>query len=374
MKATPNTIDTDLRHMQAALSLARRGLGNVWPNPAVGCILVRPDLNDRVVGRGWTQPGGRPHAETEALARAGELARGATAYVTLEPCSHTGQTGPCSQALIDAGVARAVVAAIDPDTRVSGAGIAQLREAGVAVEEGVCAPDAQDLNAGFRLYIQRQRPFVALKLATTLDGRIASRTGHSQWITGGPARQWGHLLRARHDAIATGIGTVLADDPQLTCRIDGMADRSPVRVVLDSQGRMPAESQLARTAGSVPTWRYTTEAAPGGLAELGIEETVIDADADGRVAVTGVLADLAAKGITRLMVEAGPEVAASFLRSGTVDALYWFRAPKIMGGDGRPAAHGIGVEELADMTAFTHEKTIFPGDDTLEIYRRRREA
>ncbi|MBT7508922.1 MAG: bifunctional diaminohydroxyphosphoribosylaminopyrimidine deaminase/5-amino-6-(5-phosphoribosylamino)uracil reductase RibD, partial [Rhodospirillaceae bacterium] len=182
--------------MKAALGLARRGLGDVWPNPAVGCVLVRPDLGGRIVGRGWTQPGGRPHAETEALPRAGTLARGATAYVSLEPCSHTGETDPCASALIDAGVSRVVVAVTDPDARVSGKGLAMLREAGLEVETGICAAEAQVVNEGFFNRIQKNRPLVSLKLATTLDGCIATRTGESQWITGPAARQRGHLLRA----------------------------------------------------------------------------------------------------------------------------------------------------------------------------------
>ena len=212
--------ETDLRWMRAAFALARRGLGNVWPNPAVGCVLVR---DGRVVGRGWTQPGGRPHAETEALRRAGALARGATAYVSLEPCSHWGRTSPCADALIAAGVRRVVAALEDPDPRVSGSGIARLREAGIAVETGLGAAEAAEINAGFLTRQRLGRPLVTLKLATSLDGKIATATGESQWITGPSARAYAHKLRAEHDAIMVGTGTVLADDPQLTCRLPGLS-------------------------------------------------------------------------------------------------------------------------------------------------------
>src|SRR5689334_20006331 len=224
---SPRDQPFDLRSMRAALALARRGLGTVWPNPAVGCVIVS---DGRVVGRGWTQPGGRPHGETEALRRAGEAARRATAYVSLEPCCHWGKTPPCVDALIAAGVRRVVVALEDPDPRVAGRGIARLRDAGVEVETGVCTEEAAEINAGFFCRLRLGRPLVTLKLATSLDGRIATRSGESQWITGPPARERSHLLRATHDAILVGTETVIADDPQLTCRLPGLADRSPVRV------------------------------------------------------------------------------------------------------------------------------------------------
>jgi diaminohydroxyphosphoribosylaminopyrimidine deaminase/5-amino-6-(5-phosphoribosylamino)uracil reductase len=208
----------DLLHMRAALALARRGLGNAWPNPAVGCVLVK---EGRVIGRGWTQPGGRPHAETEALRRAGDAARGATAYVTLEPCSHHGRTPPCCEALAEAGITRVVMAMRDPDPRVNGRGLAMLRGAGIAVEEGLLEAEARALNAGFFRRIQAGMPVVTLKLASTLDGRIATASGESRWITGAAARREVHALRARHDAILVGSGTVLADDPDLTDSGDG---------------------------------------------------------------------------------------------------------------------------------------------------------
>src|SRR3546814_156950 len=252
--------------MDMALDLARRGLGRVWPNPAVGCILVR---DRRIVGRGWTQPGGRPHAETVALAQSGAAAQGATAYLTLEPCSHHGKTPPCADALVAAGIARAVVAVGDPDPRVNGNGLARLRKAGVTVELGLRSDEAAELNAGFFTRTLVGRPLVTLKLATTLDGRIAIHDGQSRWITGETARAWAHGLRARSDAIMVGSGTVLADDPQLTCRLPGLEDRSPVRIVVDSRLRIPLTARLFSTAREIPTWLVPVRGAePSRLATI----------------------------------------------------------------------------------------------------------
>ncbi len=231
----------DARHMRHALTLSERALGSVSPNPAVGCVIVRDGI---VVGRGWTQRGGRPHAEVVALRQAGHAAKGATAYVTLEPCAHIGQTPPCANALIEAGVARVVATVEDPDPRVSGRGFAMLRAAEIAVETDVLRDEAAALNAGFFLRITKKRPLVSLKLAVSADGKIARAPGGDQWITGEEARAFGHLMRARNDAILAGIETVLADDPELTCRVPGLEDRSPLRVVLDSKLRLPMASKL----------------------------------------------------------------------------------------------------------------------------------
>ncbi len=241
------TIDAaDIRYMQMALGPARRGLGAVWPNPAVGCVLV--DAKGRVAGRGWTQPGGRPHAEAEALARAGAGAKGATAYVSLEPCSHTGETPPCAERLIEAGIKRAVIAISDPDERVAGSGIARLERAGMEVLTGVGAAAATEVNAGYLNRVEDGRPLVTLKVATTLDGRIATHAGESRWITGEVARGWAHFLRASHDAVMVGLGTAIADDPRLTCRLPGLEDRSQVRVVVDVRLRLTLSSQLVSGA------------------------------------------------------------------------------------------------------------------------------
>ncbi len=342
--------------MRAALALATRGLGNVWPNPAVGCVLVR---DGRVVGRGWTQPGGRPHAETEALRRAGDAARGATAYVTLEPCSHHGKTPPCADALVAAGVRRCVVAAVDSDSRVSGRGLERLRSAGIAVEQGVLAAEARTLNAGFFKRVEQGLPFVTLKLATTLDGRIAMASGESKWITGPEARARVHLERGRNDAVLTGAGTARADDPDLRCRLPGLDPRPPVRVVLSRDG-VPADGQLARSAAETPVWLFCGEDAtiPDGIRHfpIGDPETV--------------LKRLAEEGLTRVMIEAGGRLAASFLRAGLVDRLLWFRAPKIIGGDGIPAVGVLGLDRLAHSPDFARLASGVAGCDTFDIFER----
>lgn len=361
-----------LRHMRAALALARRGLGRVWPNPTVGCVIVR---EGRVVGRGFTQPGGRPHAEPLALAMAGEAARGATAYVSLEPCSHYGKTPPCADAIVKAGVARVVAAAVDPDPRVSGRGLARLREGGVEVIEGVLRAEAEALNAGFFLRVGQGRPLVTLKCATTLDGRIALSNGESKWITGDAARQRGHLLRADHDAILVGSGTALADDPNLTCRLPGLADRSPVRVVLDGSLRLPLASALVRTAGEVPLWLVTreghAEARLAAYRAAGAEVLEVACDETGRTSVEAALHAVAARGVTRVLVEGGGQVAASLLRAGLVDRLAWFRAGRVIGGDGRPAVAEMALDHLADAPDFAPVSLTRVGDDVLEVFGRR---
>ncbi|MBK1660021.1 bifunctional diaminohydroxyphosphoribosylaminopyrimidine deaminase/5-amino-6-(5-phosphoribosylamino)uracil reductase RibD [Paracraurococcus ruber] len=342
--------------MQAALAVARRGLGNTWPNPSVGCVLVK---DGQVIGRGWTQPGGRPHAETEALARAEALspgaARGATAYVTLEPCSHWGRTPPCCDALIKAGVRRVVVATGDPDPRVDGRGLQRLRDAGVIVELGLGGPEAREVIAGFARRITRGLPLVTLKLATTLDGRIATAGGESQWITGPEARRLAHALRARHDAILVGSGTVLADDPELTPRIPGTARVPLARVVADSRLRTPLDSRLVRTARQVPTWIATrTNQRPGVLApylEAGVQILPVPRAKPG-LDMAALLGALAQRGVTRVMAEGGAGLAAALLRGGFVDRIAWFHAPGVMGGDGLPAVQPLPLAALSAMPRF----------------------
>ena len=363
-------------YLGLALVLAARGLGNVWPNPAVGCVLVR---HGRIVGRGWTQPGGRPHAEAMALEQAGnqtgDQARGATAYVSLEPCAHHGQTAPCAEALIAAGIARVVIAAPDPDPRVDGRGAEMLRAAGIAVEwaGSAIAARATALNAGFLCKVNRKRPLVTLKLASTLDGRIATASGESQWITGAGARARGHLLRAEHDAILVGIGTALADDPELTCRLPGMAAQSPVRVVLDSKMRLPPDSRLARGAGDHPLWLLSgpdrgAASLTAPLTALGCEVMAVPWGGDGRIEPAAALQCLAERGITRLLVEGGSAVATAFLAAGLVDSLAWFRTPGLMGGDGLPVFGALGLTVLDHMPRFQRQGIENLGDDVLESY------
>jgi diaminohydroxyphosphoribosylaminopyrimidine deaminase/5-amino-6-(5-phosphoribosylamino)uracil reductase len=365
--------------MTAALALARRGLGAVHPNPAVGCVLVREGNGDgrsRVVGRGWTQPSGRPHAETEALRRAGALARGATAYVSLEPCAHHGSTPPCAEALVRAGIARAVIAAKDPDPRVSGRGIAALREAGIAVTTGVLERKAADLNAGFFLRVTEGRPLVTWKVASTLDGRTATHAGESQWITGETAREFAHGLRASHDVVMVGVGTVLSDDPLLTCRLPGLAARSPLRVVVDGRLRMPLTSQLVVTAREQPTWLATLHGSDGArrraFAECGIDIIEVGEDEDGNLDVREMLRALGTRGITRVLLEGGSQLVGAFLRHDVIDRIVWFRAPRLMGGDGLAAAAPFGVDRLASTPAFERLDMGPAGADIFEVYARAR--
>jgi diaminohydroxyphosphoribosylaminopyrimidine deaminase/5-amino-6-(5-phosphoribosylamino)uracil reductase len=354
--------NADLEHMGAALSLAARNLGQVWPNPAVGCIVV--DKMGHVVGRGFTQPGGRPHAETEALAMAGARARGGTAYVTLEPCAHHGKTPPCAEALVSAGLARCVTAIEDPDPRVSGRGLAALRQAGIAVETGVRADQATALNIGFLTRVRAGRPFVALKLATSLDGRIATRAGESRWITGEEARAFGHMLRATHDAIAVGSGTVLADDPELTCRLKGLEHRSPVRLVFDRRGRTPAGAKVL----SEVTWIVGSTPTEG--SKKAAQHIEIAAKLDKGAWLIAALQELANAGLTRILVEGGATLATAFLKAGLVDRLYWFRAPTVIGGDGLPGIAPLAVDRLADSVGLRCVGRRALGNDVLELYDR----
>ncbi|MEK0081928.1 bifunctional diaminohydroxyphosphoribosylaminopyrimidine deaminase/5-amino-6-(5-phosphoribosylamino)uracil reductase RibD [Benzoatithermus flavus] len=358
---------SDRRHMATALALAERGLGNVWPNPAVGCVLVK---DGRIVGRGWTQPGGRPHAEREAILRAGEAARGSTAYVTLEPCAHQGRTPPCADAMIAVGIARTVIAAVDPDPRVNGRGIARLHAAGIAVEVGCLEAQAQALNAGFFARCCRGRPLVSLKLATSADGKIATATGESQWITGPEARAEGHRLRLRHDAILVGSGTALADDPLLTCRLPGLEARSPVRIVLDRRLRLAPSSRLARSARAFPVWLFTrrldTPEAEA-LAEAGVRLFPLASEGEGAGELREVLATLAGQGITRVLVEGGAGIATAFLRERLVDRLYLFDAPLLIGADGRPAVQGLSVRRLVEARRWRRIEDRLLGPDRLGV-------
>lgn len=363
--------DEDIAHMRSALALARRGLGNVWPNPSVGCVMVK---DGRVVGRAVTAPGGRPHAEPLALAAAGGAARGATAYVTLEPCCHWGRTPPCTDALIGAGVARVVIASRDPDPRVNGEGIARLRAAGIAVDEGVLQAEANDVVAGFRSKQMRGRPLITLKLASTLDGRIATRTGESRWITGEPARRAAHALRGRNDAVMVGVGTVLADDPELTCRVPGFRFTPIVRVVADSHLRTPLTATLAATARKSPTWMLIREGTDRerrrAFSELGA--TLIEvAGAETGVDPVAAVAALGKAGLTRVLVEGGAELAASLLRADLVDRIAWFHAPAVMGSDAWPAVQAFGIQRLAAMPRFTRVGDTPLGDDMLSEFVRK---
>jgi diaminohydroxyphosphoribosylaminopyrimidine deaminase/5-amino-6-(5-phosphoribosylamino)uracil reductase len=353
--------------MRHALVLARRGLGRVAPNPAVGCVIVSAESH--VVGRGWTKPGGRPHAETVALEAAGPSARGATAYVTLEPCAHHGKTAPCAEALIAAHISGVVAAVEDPDPRVSGKGFALLKKAGIDVRIGICASEARALNAGFFKTVSRGRPLVTLKIAQSLDGRTAMASGESQWITGEAARRFGHLLRAQNDAIVIGIGTAQADDPLLSCRIAGLEDRSPLRVILDSRLRLDTRSKLAESSHDIATLVFTTEAAGDeALRARGVEVVRIGADQRGRPDIGAAMSELGRRGVTRVLVEGGATVQASFLEAGLVDRIELFTAPVVLGGAGRGAIDALHFSTLKEAPNFRRVGQRRLGPDLLESF------
>ena len=349
--------------MRSALSLARRGLGNTFPNPSVGCVIVAPD--GRVVGRGVTAPGGRPHAEAAALAMAGARARGGTAYVTLEPCCHLGRGPPCAQSLAEAGLARVLVALIDPDPRVAGQGNAVLAAAGIAVEVGLLRAEAVEVARGFLTRLDQGRPMVTLKLASTLDGRIAARTGDSRWITGPEARRAGHMLRATHDAIMVGVGTVLADDPELTCRIAGARPSPLVRVVVDSRLRTPPTARLF--AGGSP-WLLTRLDSEPALAAAVVIRVPPDGTGVDLGAALGVLGE---RGIARLLVEGGARLAAGLLRHDLVDRIAWFHAPGVLGADAVAAVGALELDLVAAMPRFARLDTRPVGVDALTMLARK---
>ncbi len=361
--------EADRQHMAHALGLARRGLGRVWPNPAVGCVVTK---GERVVGRGWTQPGGRPHAETMALAQAGEAARGATVYVTLEPCAHHGRTPPCAEALCAAGVTRVVSALEDPDPRVGGRGHAMLRKAGLAVETGLMAAEAEALQKGFLSRVRAGRPMVTLKLATSLDGRIATARGESQWITGEAARRRVHAMRAIHDAVLIGAGTARADDPSLTVRGLG-SSWQPVRIVASRTLDLPLDGHLVRTARDVPVWLLHGPGAPAAAQRFWEEKgaRLLEVpEAAGGLDPAAMLAALGDAGLTRVFCEGGGQIAAALLGAGLVDDLAVFAAGIAIGADGRPAVAPLNLDALAAAPRFELAQIDRIGPDTLSLWSR----
>lgn len=354
----------DRRHMSHALGLGRRGLGRCWPNPAVGCVIV---AGDRVVGRGWTQPGGRPHAEAVALVQAGAAAGGATAYVTLEPCAHHGKTPPCAEALIAAGVTRVVSAIEDPDPRVAGRGHAMLRGAGVQVDTGMLAEQAREDLAGFLSRVERGRPIVTLKLASSFDGRIATATGESRWITGPQARRHVHAMRAGHDAVMVGAGTARADDPMLDVRDLGMPYQ-PVRIVVTRRLDLPLDGRLARSAGQHPLWLVHGSEASGDLCAAweGLGARLVRCPAAGRqVDLGAALTALGAAGLTRIFCEGGGTLAAALLQAGLADRLVGMTAGLALGAEGTPAIGALGVDALAEAPRFRLLRQARLGSDLL---------
>ena len=360
-------VNSDQRWMQLALSLGARGLGRVSPNPAVGCVIVK---NKRLLGRGWTQPGGRPHAETMALAQAGDAAQGATAFVTLEPCAHHGKTPPCANALVTAGISRVVCPLADPDPRVAGKGFAILRAAGIEVSVGLMEAEARSANAGFLHTKERARPFVTLKLAASLDGRIATQTGESRWITGSESRRYVHHLRATHDAVMVGKGTAEADNPMLDIRELGLAHANPIRIVLDSQLSLATNTRLAQTAKNIPLWvchSAASKAAHAAWEALGAKLLQVPSYNNG-LAPIPLMQNLAANGITRLLVEGGGQLAASLIAENLVDRIEVFHAGLLLGAQGKPALGALPYTALNDHPRFTLQSTKTLGNDTLSIW------
>jgi diaminohydroxyphosphoribosylaminopyrimidine deaminase/5-amino-6-(5-phosphoribosylamino)uracil reductase len=364
----------DGRFMALALALGRRGLGNTWPNPAVGAVIVRNEPRGPVVvGRGWTQPGGRPHAEVEALRRAGAAARGAIIYTTLEPCSHFGQTPPCADAIIAAGIARVVSALDDPNPEIAGEGYRRLRAAGITVVTGVGAEEARRAHAGHVRRMREGRPHVTLKLAVSADGKVGLAGRRPAAITSEATRAHVHRWRAMNDAILIGVGTAIADDPLLTVRLPGMTQRSPVRLVLDSALRLPPDGNLARGARDVPVWILTAPDAPAARVEAlraaGVEVLPVDGSADRRD-LAAALKLIAAHGITRLMVEGGPTVAAAFVRAGLVDEAVLLRSSATIGPDGIDALEGLPLTALTRSAQLRSRGVESVDGDTVEIFER----
>jgi diaminohydroxyphosphoribosylaminopyrimidine deaminase/5-amino-6-(5-phosphoribosylamino)uracil reductase len=333
--------------MKRALTLARRGVGKTSPNPAVGCVVVQ---NNEIVGEGWHRKAGTPHAEVHALLMAGERARGAEIFVTLEPCDHYGKTPPCTEALIRAGVARVFVGMTDPNPLVSGKGMATLRSAGIEVECGILEQDCRELNEPFIKHMTTGMPFVILKCAMTLDGKTATESGDSKWITSDNSRRYVHRLRAMVDAVMVGVGTVLADDPQLTCRM-GVRGRDPLRVIVDSRLRTPLSAALFNMNSPAKTILATIEpdsSRRGALEDAGAE-ILACRESDGRVDLEDLLGKLGARGVQSVLLEGGRELAGSALRSGIIDKFLLFYAPKLLGTEGGLGlCGGAGPDRMAD--------------------------
>ncbi|MFK7866723.1 MAG: bifunctional diaminohydroxyphosphoribosylaminopyrimidine deaminase/5-amino-6-(5-phosphoribosylamino)uracil reductase RibD [Alphaproteobacteria bacterium] len=361
----------DYYFMQLALKRADRMLGLVAPNPAVGCVLVK---DKRVIGSGATMKTGRPHAETTAIDHAIGLygrdhLKGATAYITLEPCNHQGQTPPCTRALIDAGIKTVIIAALDPDPRVNGSGMEALKAAGIETHFGLMESEASDINQGFLKAKLQSKPMVSLKIATSLDGKLALNNGKSQWITNLQARQHGHFLRARHDALLIGAGTLRADDPQLNCRLPGLESSSPIPVIL--QGKMPlppAATLLESNPNTIIL--YPSKHDYCDLYPDHVEKIAIDDYEDHALSLDAVLAALAGKGITRLLVESGQKLTTSFIQSKLTDYLYHYVSPRAIGNDGLPAIGELGLEGLNQCPHFHKSDQLSFDQDWVNIYKR----
>ena len=362
--------DDDERFMRLALGLGRRGLGNTWPNPAVGTVIVKDGM---IIGRGWTQPGGRPHAETQALKRAGEAAKGAMLYTSLEPCSHTGKTRPCADAIVRAGIARVVSALEDPNPEVAGQGHKKLSDNGIRVDLGVLAEEARRAHAGHLRRITDARPHVMLKLAISSDGKAGLGGRRPIQLTGEVATEYVFRMRAQADAILVGIGTVLADNPALSCRLPGMFEQSPVRVVLDSTLKVPLATSVVATVRDTPTWIFAaqnaSQIAEEILTDRGAKVVRVPGE-NGRLELGEILKVLAGEGITRLMVEGGPTVAASFVEADLVDEAVLLHAQQAIGAQGIDALEGMPLTALTQSPKLKLHRSEELGTDRADLYER----
>ena len=376
MKKPPNKSDYHTKHtdnMKTALSLAKRGLGNVWPNPAVGCIIVK---DGQIVGRGWTQPGGRPHAEIMAVEQAGNGASGGTVYLNLEPCNHQGLSPPCTEALIAAGIKEVYASLSDPDPRVSGGGFERLMQEKIAVYIGLLSELAREINKGFFLRIEHGRPLITFKTATTIDGKIATKDGISKWITGKEARALGHQFRSMHDAVMVGSGTAIADNPQLTSRLSGVANKDRPRIVVDGRLRLSLSSKMVMSARETPVWLITRDDHPPEklqpYKDHNVDLILIPPEDSGGYGINSVLQHLGNRGLTRVLVEGGGQLASSLFSADLIDQIAWFRAPSVMGNDGLPAVGNLELCRLSEMPRFVRCSWSPLGSDHLEILMRSR--
>ena len=357
--------------MRLALSLARRGLGNVWPNPAVGCVIVS---KGQIVGRGWTMPGGRPHAEVVALKQAGGLARGGEVYVTLEPCCHEGKTGPCAEVLVSAGIKKIYISTLDPDPRVNGNGVLFLKKNKISTSIGLLKKEAIRLNLGFFLKISQGRPLVTVKIASTLDGKIALGNGLSKWITNESARGFSHLFRYIHDAVAVGSGTVLADNPELTCRLPGITNCNKPRIILDRRLRTADDSNLANSARETPVWIVTSDTHKKHkfkkLEEKGVKIILSPLSGEPKTDLIKILKHLGKLGLTRLLFEPGSQLGAALLTAGLVDQLVVFRSSSIAGNDGVGMIGNLYLSEISNMPKMVRNYGLEIEENYLEVYER----
>ena len=357
--------------MRLALSLARRGLGNVWPNPAVGCVIVS---KGQIVGRGWTMPGGRPHAEVVALKQAGGLARGGEVYVTLEPCCHEGKTGPCAEALVSAGIKKIYISTLDPDPRVNGKGVLFLKKNKISISVGLLEKEAIRLNLGFFLKISKGRPLVTMKTASTLDGKIALGNGLSKWITNESARGFSHLFRYIHDAVAVGSGTVLADNPELTCRLPGITNCNKPRIILDRRLRTADDSNLANSARETPVWIVTSDTHKKQkfkkLEDKGVKIILSPLSGEPKTDLIKVLKHLGKLGLTRLLFEPGSQLGAALLTAGLVDQLVVFRSSSIAGNDGVGMIGNLYLSEISKMPKMVRNYGLEIEENYLEVFER----